>query len=77
MAWVQNVERKEGNGRHQPSQVVAFVKVFNAEDSSPIIQIDTLGSESRKNPGKQSQTLQFGKESAKQLFEILKQTYNF
>ncbi|WP_424363461.1 hypothetical protein [Methylocystis parvus] len=77
MAWVQSVERREGKGRLQPSQVVAFVKVFDAEDSTPVVQIDTLGSEERKNPGKQSQTLQFGKESAKQLFDILKQTYNF
>lgn len=77
MAWVQSIERKEGKGRLQPSQGVAFVKVFEVEDSSPIIQIDTLGSEDRQNPGKQSQTLQFGKEAARQLFDILKQTHNF
>ena len=77
MAWVQNIERKDGKGRRQPSNVTAFVKVFETQDSTPIIQIDTLGSDDRKNPGKQSQTLQFGKESAKQLFDILKHTYNF
>lgn len=77
MAWVQSVERKDGEGRIQPSKVTAFVKVFEATSSTPIVQIDTLGSQDRKNPGKQSQTLQFGRESAKQLFDILKQTYNF
>ena len=77
MAWVQSVQRKDGEGRMQPSRVTAFVKVFEASDSTPIVQIDTLGSEDRKNPGKQSQTLQFGRESAKQLFDILKHTYKF
>jgi hypothetical protein len=77
MAWVQSIERKSGKGRLQPTQVIAFVKVFDVESGSPIVQIDTLGSDDRKNPGKQSQTLQFGKESAEQLFNILKQTYHF
>ncbi|MEK4033562.1 hypothetical protein WOC76_16265 [Methylocystis sp. IM3] len=77
MAWVKRVERKQGEGRRQPSEVIAFVKVFDIQDSSPIIQIDTFGSEDRQNPGKQSQTLQFGRESAKQLFDLLKQTYKF
>lgn len=77
MAWVQRVERKDGKGRRQPSNVIAFVKVFEIQDSSPIVQIDTLGSEDRENPGKQSQTLQFGRETAKEIFDILKQTYNF
>jgi hypothetical protein len=77
MAWVRSVERKEGEGRRQPTEVVAFVKVFETQDSSPIIQIDTFGSEDRKNPGKQSQTLQFGREAAKELFDLLKQTYKF
>ncbi len=77
MAWVRSVERKDGKGRRQPTEVVAVVKVFENQDSSPIIQIDTFGSEERENPGKQSQTLQFGRESAKQLFDVLKQTYKF
>ncbi len=77
MAWVQRIERKDGKGRLQPTQVIAFVKVFDVESGSTIVQIDTSGSDDRKNPGKQSQTLQFGKESAEQLFNILKQTYHF
>ena len=77
MAWVTHIERKDGNGKRQPSDVIAMVMMFDVQDSTPIIQIDTLGSSNRKNPGKQSQTLQFGKEAAKQLFDILKLTYNF
>jgi hypothetical protein len=43
----------------------------------PIVQIDTYGSEDRKIPGKQSQTLQLGKEAAFELYKILKETYSF
>ncbi len=77
MAWVEHVERKDGAVRTQPTRVVAFVKVSEPTGQQPIVQIDTLGSNNRANPGKQSQTLQFGREAAEQLFRILKQTYNF
>lgn len=77
MGWVTSVERKEGTGKLQPTQFVAFVKVFLTEGGTPITQIDTYGSDDRKIPGKQSQTLQFGRESAEQLYKILKDTYGF
>lgn len=77
MGWVTSIERKPGEGKIQPTQFVAYVKVFTPDGGSPIIQIDTYGSDDRKLPGKQSQTLQIGKESAAQLFNILKETYGF
>jgi hypothetical protein len=76
MAWIQRIEHTVGSGRMQPTQVIAHAKVFTAEDGAPVLQIDTLGSPERKNPGKQSQTLQFGREAAEQLFAILQQTFN-
>jgi hypothetical protein len=77
LAWIISFQQKSGSGRIQPTQVVGHVKVFVTNDSTPVIQIDTMGSTDRENPGKQSQTLQMGRESAKQLFDLLKQTYNF
>ncbi len=77
MAWVTKFETYDATGRMQPSQVVARVKAFSLPDAGLILQIDTAGSEHRVNPGKQSQTLQLGKEAAGQLFEILKETYDF
>jgi hypothetical protein len=77
MAWITNFELKAGSGRLQPSHVVGFVKVFSPADSSPIVQIDTQGSADRANPGKQSQAIQLGREAARELFELLKQTYGF
>jgi hypothetical protein len=77
MAWVKSVSREDSKGRLQPTQVVAIVKVFETDGSTRIVQIDTNGSDERENPGKQSQTIQFGKESAKQLYDIFKNTYGF
>lgn len=79
MAWVEKleVERKPERGRMQPTQVVARVKIFDRLEAneSPIIQIDTFGSGDRMIPGKQSQTLQFGREAATELFSLLKEVY--
>jgi hypothetical protein len=77
MAWVTSFQKEKASGRIQPTQVDAIVKIFNTQDDRIVVQIDTRGSEDRENPGKQSQTLQLGEEAAKQLFDILKQTYNF
>ncbi len=77
MARVVDVELKNASGRPQPSQVTAFVKVFEVVEGQPIVQIDTLGSSGRDQPGKQSQTLQFDRKSAEQLYRILHDTYRF
>jgi hypothetical protein len=77
MAWIKNFEIRDGKGKLQPSQVVGLVKIFKPTDGHPIVQIDTNGSADRANPGKQSQTIQLGREAAKELFDILKRTYDF
>jgi hypothetical protein len=77
MAWIASIEKSEGGGKLQPTQVIAHVKIFHVEGGTPIIQIDTHGSTGRENPGKQSQTIQFGRDVAQQLSKILKDTYGF
>jgi len=77
MAWVASIERKEGRGKLQPTQVIAYVKVFQTDDRNSIVQIDTHGSSDREMPNKQSQTLQLGRETAEQLYDILRSTYGF
>jgi hypothetical protein len=77
MAWVTSLTVSEGTGRMQPTQVEAIVKIFSTQDSRKILQIDTQGSGEREMPGKQSQTLQFGEEAAKELFDVLKKTFDF
>ena len=76
MAWVVAVEKKEGAGKLQPTQVVAYAKVFHTEGATPVLQLDTFGSEDRQSPGKQSQTLQFGREAAEQLHRLLEEVFN-
>jgi hypothetical protein len=77
MAWVTSFESKVGEGKIQPTQLVAYVKVFETGGSEKILQIDTFGSADREHPKKQSQTLQFGEEAAKQLYDIINRTYGF
>jgi hypothetical protein len=77
MAWIKNFEKRVGKGKLQPSQVVGVVKIFGLTDGRPVVQIDTNGSADRANPGKQSQTIQLGRDAAKELFDILKGTYDF
>jgi hypothetical protein len=77
MAWVTTVREGGRTGRIQPTHVQAIVKIFETDGSRSIVQIDTHGSDERQIPGKVSQTLQFGEEAAKQLFDILKRTYRF
>ncbi len=77
MAWIKSFEKRDGRGKLQPSQVVGVVKIFEPTDGTPIVQIDTNGSVDRANPGKQSQTIQLGREAARELFDILKRIYDF
>ncbi|MBI1649460.1 hypothetical protein [Hyphomicrobium sulfonivorans] len=77
MAWITSFELKAGSGKLHPTQLVGAVKVFVPEPGKAIVQIDTYGSDEREMPNKQSQTIQFGRESAHQLFTILKETYEF
>jgi hypothetical protein len=71
MDWVTRVEVRGGDGKIKPTHVTAFAKVFTPDGGAPVIQLDTFGSEDRAMPDKQSQTLQFGKDSAAQLFQFL------
>jgi len=77
MTWITSISRQDSKGRVQPTRVLAVAKVFETEGLHRVVQIDTHGSEERENPGKQSQTIQFGRESAKQLFDIFRDTYGF
>ncbi|RVT87433.1 methionyl-tRNA formyltransferase [Rhodobacteraceae bacterium CCMM004] len=55
---------------HDPAD--ASYTLFRAEDGELILQIDTYGSGSRGQPGKKSQTIQFGHDGLEQLKGILK-----
>ena len=79
MVWIDKVELGQGSARKtiHPTHCVAHAKVFDSDEGLPILQIHTAGSQDRQKLGGTSQTLQFGRESAEQLFLILKNTFDF
>lgn len=77
MALITEFEVIPGGGTVNPTQVVGHVKVFSGDDRAPIIQINTMGSADRQIPGKISQTIQLNRESARALFDILRDAYGF
>lgn len=64
-------------GKVQPTEVTASYRIVEIEDGKSLFQIDTGGSEDRQNPGKQSQTFQLNRESAKLLWKLLGDHYGF
>lgn len=54
----------------QPTKVTAQYGV-QRRDGKVFLQIDTFGSDDRDKPGKQSQTMQFTEETARELWTLL------
>lgn len=77
MAIVTRLERdtRSIRGAH-PTKLTARYQV-DEFDGKRLLQINTYGSDKRQIEDKQSQTLQFTEDSAKELFEILKSEFNF
>ncbi|OLP44418.1 hypothetical protein [Rhizobium oryziradicis] len=71
MVFIKQLERinMERNSLH--GDVSATYSVFG-QDERLVLQIDTYGSAERQIPGKKSQTVQFDRKSAEQLFRVLK-----
>ena len=78
MAIVERFERQQRQPKTQPTSVICHWSVLRGDNGKvSLLQFDTRGSGSREKPEKQSQTLQFTQESAKELFEILKAEFGF
>jgi hypothetical protein len=60
----------------QPTEVELLYGVFEHEGQK-VLQLDTVGSEHRAKPGKQSQTLQLTHDTAKQLCDLLQREFQF
>ncbi len=75
MAFVKNMERYTNQNRvskHKDAETIYFSTEINGEK---IFQLSTLGSSTREVKGAVSQTLQFDKNSAIELIEILKKEF--
>lgn len=78
MAVVTGFEELGGeNYKRHRTEVKAHYKVFGGGANGPLFQISTFGSGDRAIPGKVSQTVQFDRAAAEELWRLLDQTYGF
>jgi len=81
MAIVTGFEKDDAKRRGpHPTEVMAYWLMLPDHGTGPILQISSLKSGERKKPGSNShtrQTFQFTRESAHQLFQILKVEFKF
>ena len=77
MAVVTYVERdaKGFRGRHPTALVCRHL--VGHDGGGRVLQLNSYGSEGRDYPDKLSQTLQFDENSAKQLYDVLKEQFGF
>jgi hypothetical protein len=72
MAIVRRLERVtlDRDAKHSEVKDCTY-SIFQGEDGSKSLQIDTYGSAERQIPGKKSQSIRFSPEAIKQLRKIL------
>jgi hypothetical protein len=74
MALVTQIRRIEKTGQpHGPCECGCFV--VETKDGKRLLTLETYGSETRKIPGKVSQSIQFDEEGARQLKELIEQVF--
>ncbi len=76
MALIRKFSRKEMDRNSVHDQIDATYSAFN-RDGRVFLQIDSYGRATRDMPDKKSQTIQLSEESARQLFDILRQEFRF
>jgi hypothetical protein len=75
MALVERMERldKDQSDVHRPTRCT--YSILDACDGTRVLQLDTYGTASRRNPDKVSQSLQFNRASASQLLELIHESF--
>ena len=78
MALVKELKASDGKTiRMQSTQVVCYYRTDDLGSGRKIMQLDTMGSETREFAGKVSQTLQFDERAARALWEIVGREFGF
>ncbi len=73
------IRRFEPSSIQRPTlhdEIEGKIGVFKLE-GRVLVQIDSFGRDSREIPGKKSQTIQLDREGAEQLYNTLKEAFNF
>jgi hypothetical protein len=78
MARIEQFRRsKRQTFKSHPTSLVCHYAFFETPSGKKVLQLDTAGSPTRENPGKQSQTLQLDAGPARQLWELLGREFGF
>ncbi len=77
MAFVRSIEKDDRSLRSAHPTELVCKYIVGERDGMKVLQLNSYGSGGREIPDKLSQTLQFGEESARQLFLVLKTEFGF
>lgn len=77
MALITKFNRKPERERVSTHQPIEADYTCFERDGHVLLQIDTYGRQTREFPNKQSQTIQLDRDSAAQLYSILKKEFGF
>ena len=72
MARVRSIHRMKARATAHPTEVDCGYQIV---DGGRLLQLSTFGSDSRQSQPKVSQTLQFDREKAAELMEIIRATF--
>lgn len=75
MSFVKHIEKETRNARFQEPAFTTYSRVIEGDEIR--VQLQSYGSESRSVKGTASQTMQFDKDSAKELIQILDKEFGF
>lgn len=73
---IDTIEKLNKDRNTVRTPVTATYTMFDTVDGEHYVQIDTYGKNDREIPGKASQSIQFDKESAKFLVDLLKKEFD-
>ncbi len=77
MAYVSSMEPSDPKRRPavHPTSTRCLYSIFEGPSKERYLQLDTAGSKDREFPGKISQSIQFDRQMAGQLFELLQRAF--
>ncbi len=75
MALVRKIEKLEGERYQLHSEVEAKYAVYELDGKS-FVQLNTYGRPDREFPGKVSQSIQFDRNGAEQMVQVLRKAFN-
>jgi len=76
MALVRRIDHASKERQEPQRPTVCLASVFSDAEGNSYIQLDTYGSNSRKIPGKMSQSIQFDAASAAQLKLLIETAFS-